>query len=76
MDPEDRVTGHVGGPVESTKVRIKSLPDMDYLVTDKPYPRGEILLKGPAIFDGYYKMPGKTTDAFDHAGWFQTGDVV
>ena len=76
MSPDDKVTGHVGGPVITTKLRIKSLPDMEYLVTDKPYPRGEILIKGPAIFHGYYKNPGKTSDAFDHDGWFQTGDVV
>ena len=76
MKPDDMVTGHVGGPVHVMKMRIKSLPEMEYMVDDKPYPRGEILLKGPPIFHGYYKNPTKTSEAFDHDGWFCTGDVV
>jgi len=46
MTPEDMVTGHVGGPLEVVKFRLKNLPEMEYLVTDKPYPRGELLMKG------------------------------
>lgn len=76
MTPDDMITGHVGGPSEVCKFRIKSLPEMEYLVTDKPYPRGEVLLKGENIFKGYFKNPGKTSEAFDHDGWFLTGDVV
>ena len=76
MSQDDKVTGHVGGPCEVMKMRLKSLPEMEYMVTDKPYPRGELLLKGTPIFQGYYKNPGKTSEAFDHDGWFQTGDVV
>jgi len=33
-------------------------------------------MKSPSIFSGYYKNPEKTRDAFDHDGWFKTGDVV
>lgn len=73
---DDPVTGHVGGPIKITKLRLKSLPEMNYNVTDKPYPRGEVLMKSPTIFSGYFKNPEKTAEAFDHDGWFMTGDVV
>ena len=74
-DANDPICGHVGGPVECVKIRLKDLPEMNYMSSDSPYPRGEICLKGPSIFGGYYKRPDKTQEAFDSEGWFQTGDV-
>ena len=52
---DDLATDHVGGPNSLIKLQLKSLPEMEYLVTDKPYPRGELLLKGPSMFEGYFK---------------------
>ena len=75
MSPDDHVTGHVGGPMESIKIRLKDLPEMNYTSADKPYPRGEICMTGPSIFSGYYKRQDKTEEAFDAEGWFLTGDV-
>lgn len=51
---EDLVTDHFGGPHSLIKLRLKSLPEMGYLVTDRPYPRGELLMQGPAVFEGYF----------------------
>lgn len=72
--PEDPVSGHVGGPLRCVKWRIKDIPEMNYLSTDKPYPRGEICMQGNTITAGYYKRPEKTAEAMEQ-GWFLTGDV-
>jgi long-chain acyl-CoA synthetase len=48
---------------------------MDYLVTDKPYPRGEILIGGPSIFQGYYKDEESTKKLLTEDKFFRTGDI-
>jgi long-chain acyl-CoA synthetase len=35
---------------------------------------GEILLRGPHVFQGYWRMPDQTTQAIDGEGWLHTGD--
>jgi 4-coumarate--CoA ligase len=36
---------------------------------------GELCLKGPNIFKGYYNNPKATAEAFDDEGWYHTGDI-
>src|SRR4030095_10276101 len=59
--PPDRIKlGTVGIARPGTEVRVS--------------PSGEILLKGPHIFLGYYKRPDKTAETVVD-GWLHTGDV-
>lgn len=73
---DDPVLGHVGGPLKCFKWRFMDIPEMNYTTQDKPYPRGELLMKGPSIFKGYFKKPDITAECFDKEGWFKTGDIV
>jgi len=63
----------IGAPIGRTRIRLVDVPEMDYSVSDQP-PRGELVVKGPTVFKGYYKEPEKTAEALTEDGWFSTGD--
>jgi long-chain acyl-CoA synthetase len=53
--------GYVGVPMPGVQVRIS--------------PEGEILIKSPGQFSGYYKQPELTAASFTEDGFFRTGDL-
>jgi long-chain acyl-CoA synthetase len=36
---------------------------------------GELLVRGPSVFAGYWQKPEATAECFDAEGWFRTGDI-
>ncbi|KAK0520184.1 medium-chain fatty acid-CoA ligase faa2 [Tilletia horrida] len=76
MWPGDFVLGTCGPPSFASWARLKDTPELGYTSADRPHPRGELQLKGPSVFPGYYKDEAKTREAIDEDGWFSTGDVA
>merc|ERR1712224_10145 len=64
----------IGVPVPNVEYRLEAVPEMNYYPTSDP-PRGEVLMRGPSVFAGYFKDEKQTKDALDKDGFFHTGDV-
>ena len=68
-----------GGVNGGAKMILKSVPDLGYTIHDMidgiNCPAGELCLKGPVVFHGYYKNDEETKKVFDENGYFHTGDV-
>lgn len=70
---DNRVAGTVGLPLPGTECRVV---DPDEPTRDvPPGERGELLVRGPQVFQGYYGRPEETEKVFVD-GWFRTGDIV
>ncbi|HZP43393.1 MAG TPA: AMP-binding protein [Candidatus Binatia bacterium] len=69
-DPEDVRTRTFGRPLPGTTVRIVDPESGRDLA---PGETGEILVRGPTLMEGYYRVPREQT--LDAAGFFHTGDL-
>ncbi|HEX8817324.1 MAG TPA: AMP-binding protein, partial [Terriglobales bacterium] len=60
--PRAHKLGTVGKPLPNIEVRIAE--------------DGELLVRGPSVFKGYWNRPEETRAAFADGGWFKTGDIA
>jgi malonyl-CoA/methylmalonyl-CoA synthetase len=67
----ERRGGTVGFPLPGISVRVAAA-DGRALGPGEP---GEVQIRGPNVFSGYWRMPEKTKEEFTAEGWFHTGDV-
>lgn len=78
MDVEDNIPGRVGAPLSSCYIKLVNWEEGNYHVTDKPNPRGEIVVGGDCVSSGYYKNEAMTKEYYreeDGIRWFYTGDI-
>lgn len=63
--------GSVGKLVPNMEAKIVDLEGKEVSLDEE----GELWVKGPNVFGGYFNQPDKTKDAFSADGWFKTGDI-
>jgi long-chain acyl-CoA synthetase len=73
MGPSRR-PGTVGVPFPSTEIRVVD-PD-DTSVDRGVNEEGELLVRGPQVFSGYWNRPTETAETLLAGGWLRTGDIV
>ncbi|MDT0576319.1 class I adenylate-forming enzyme family protein [Croceicoccus sp. F390] len=71
MDPEMGFRT-LGYPLKGVSVRIVDTETGKDVPTGE---RGEVLIKGYNMLDGYHRDPEKTAEAIDTEGWYHSGDI-
>ena len=69
-----RRTGTIGIPFPSTWMKVVDTDDPTREVAQGE--RGELLIKGPQVFQGYWNNPAETERTLLPGGWLRTGDIV
>ncbi|MFP5353643.1 MAG: class I adenylate-forming enzyme family protein, partial [Gemmatimonadota bacterium] len=72
MDEAPRRPGSVGWPVPFLEMRLARTDGSEC----GPNESGELLLRGPQMFSGYFDDPVRTAEAIDADGWLHTGDLA
>jgi long-chain acyl-CoA synthetase len=69
-----RRLGTIGLPFPSTEARVADPDDASVVLgVDEP---GELQVRGPQVFSGYWGKAEATDEVFTPDGWFRTGDIV
>ena len=69
----ERRAGTVGFPLPNIELRVVDPETGDNLPTDEI---GNLEVRGPNVFQGYWRMPEKTAEEFRDDGFFITGDIA
>ena len=66
----ERLAGMVGPALPSVEIRVTDADDQPVATGEV----GDVQVRGPNVFQGYWKLPEKTAEDFTNDGFFNTGD--
>jgi long-chain acyl-CoA synthetase len=69
VDPTTRET-------RVTPEQLRPFPDPELDFDDPEATGGEMAIRGPNVFEGYYNLPERTAEVFDEEGFFYTEDIA
>jgi long-chain acyl-CoA synthetase len=77
----DPVTQHLGGPGFSCEIKLRDVNELGYTSKTKDEkgrsrPSGELMVRGPIIFKGYFRDKEKTKETIEEDGWMHSGDIA
>lgn len=75
--PDVGPANSVGQPLPGIEVRIRPLDAVsgDQAADAGSAAPGEVQIRGPNVFNGYWQLEEKTRESFTEDGWFRTGDL-
>lgn len=56
--------------------KLIDVPELGYFSTDRPYPRGELIVKTEQLMIGYFKAPDATAGQIDDDGYYHSNDIM
>ena len=68
---DEPLPGSVGKPVPGVELRLLDDRGVQVRAGDP----GEVVVRGPNVFSGYWRQPEATAEVLEPDGWFHTGDV-
>ncbi|ARS89878.1 AMP-dependent synthetase/ligase [Natrarchaeobaculum aegyptiacum] len=74
--PEEPKIGSVGPAIVDCEVKVDDSVVSEDEAAGTEGETGELLVKGPNVFEGYWNKPAETDRAFTDDGYFRTGDIV
>lgn len=73
-DPMHWTDSAVGDIPSSVEVKLVDFPEAGYFASSSP-PQGEVWIRGPPVFQGYFDNESETKEALTDDGWFKSGDI-
>lgn len=73
-DPMHWTDSALGDIPSSVEIKLVDFPDAGYFASNDP-PQGEVWIRGPPVFEGYFENDEETKEALTDDHWFKTGDI-